>query len=193
MRLWTWQNQTFNITNPTMPVESKKHSKYLNICSRSPDMANKHLKEYEKLWSILKTDQFLWCYTDIGEATNSSSPVEYKGKLLWELDVPEDRILAKICGMAWHWIISSSNTRPGPIFENLFRGLLPSLSWNYHEIPFEPIFNKHWRDMKPQQLWNCLFFDCGVQQCYQVLVRHPVDSSWVLKDPQKDTNWWQKH
>jgi hypothetical protein len=94
--------------------------------------------------------------------------------------------------MAWHWIVSDGTTKPANIFENLFRELLPFLSWNYNKIPFEPIFNQPWQDMKCQQLWDCLFAECRVHQCYDVLVRHPVDTSWVVKDPRKDVNWWQK-
>lgn len=195
MRLWTWQNRKFDITDLNMPVESKTHSKYLNVNLRLPGVANQHLKKYEKLWSILKTDQFLWYYTDIEEATNSSSLVEYQGNVLWEIEVPENRIFKRICGVAWHWIISGSsgsNTSLPPIFDNLFKRLLQtSRSWNYMKTPVEPFFNEPWQNMKPQQLWNCLFPDCGVNQCHQVLVRHPVDASWVLKDPRKDINWWQ--
>ena len=188
MRLWTWQNPKFDITDPNTPVESKKYSKYLNCCSRLRGAANHHLKEYEKLWSVLGTDQFHWYYTDKREATNSYSRAEYKGKFLWELDVPEGQIFERICCMTWHWILRNRDACPPKIFENLFW----DLSWNYHDIPIEPIFNQPWRNMTPQQLRDCLFYDCGVKQCYQVIVRHPVDASWVIKNPRKETNRWQK-
>lgn len=196
VRLWTWQNPNFVITDRNMRVESKTHSKCLNVNSRLPGAANQHLKGYEKLWSVLKTDQFLWYYTDREEATNSSSLVKYQGEVLWEIEIPENRVFKRICEMAWHRILygsSAGRLSLSPIFDNFFKRLLPSLSWNYIKTPVGPIFNKPWQDMKPQQLWSCLFPDCSIQQCYQVLVRHPVDASCVLRDPRNDNNWWQKH
>lgn len=190
MRLWTWQNRKFDITDPNTRVETKSYSKDLDA-SYNPDYCNRHLKAYEILWGILKDDQFHWCYTNWEDAINSSSLASYKGKILWELDMPEDMIFKKICGMDWHWIVSDGITLPSNIFENLFRKLLPFLFWNYNKIPFEPFFNQPWRDMKRRQLWDCLFAECGVHQCYDVLVHHPVNASWVVKNPRKNINWWQ--
>jgi hypothetical protein len=179
MQLWTWQKPEFDITDPNTPVESKKYSEYLNCDSR---------KKYEKLWSILGTDQFHWYYADKKEATDSCSLLEYKGKVLWELDVPEDQIFKRMCCMTWHWILNNSNASPPKIFEHFL-----NMYWWPNRTTFEKDCNKHWRDMSSKQLWDCLFYDCGDKQCYQVLVRHPVDVSWVIKNPLKDINWWQKH
>ena len=193
MKLWTWQNPKFDITSPNTPVESKKYSEYLNCDSRGSIEANNHLNKYEILWSILRTDQFHWYYTDKKEATNNCSYAEYGGNVLWELDIPEDKVLKKICYMTWYWILDNRDAPPPKTFECFFK-----VFWQmniYDRTTFSDNFNKYWRDMKSQQLWkgDCLFCDCGVQQCYQVLVRHPIDGSWVIKNPQKDINWWQKH
>jgi hypothetical protein len=186
MRLWTWQNPNFVITDPNMPVESKTYSKCLNV-NRPSGKANKHLKEYEKLWSILGTDQFHWYFTDREEATSNISMTVYKGAFLWEIEVPENLVFKRICGMAWHLILDDSNPWPGTTFENLYIYLLNILSFKYSRNAFAEEFSRPWQDMKKrQQLWDCLFAECGVRQCYDVLVRHPVDASWVVKDPRNE-------
>jgi len=173
MRLWTWQNPKLDITDPNMRVESKTYSTYL--CSRLNSAANQHLKKYEKLWTILETDQFHWCYTDMKEAKGNEK--HYEGKMLWELDVPEDKVI-RICGMAWHWILNSRNTIPPKMIEQF----LDTFFW-----PDRPSFvedsNQYWRNMNSRQLWNSLFHKCEAKGCYDVLVRHPVAVSWVIRNP----------
>lgn len=182
MRLWTWQNQKFDITDPNMRVDSKKYSKY------------QYPNEYKKLWTVLGTDQFHWYYTDKEEATNSCSLVGYKGNALWELAVPEERFLASVCGMAWHWILKNSDAQPPRRFEYLLDAFwLPTI---YDRKTFLNDFNKPWQDMKSQQLWDCLITtNCKSLQCQcdQVLIHHPVDASWVIENPLKNKNWWQKY
>jgi hypothetical protein len=170
MKLWTWQNPKFDITDPSTPVESRKYSEYLD-----------HLTKYEKLWSILGTDQFHWYYTDEEEATNNCSLLEYKGKILWEVDVPEDKIFKKMCCMTWHWILNNMEASPPKIFEHSL-----NIFWWTNRNAFYKDCNKYWRDMDSPQLWNCLFYDCGFKQCYQVLVRHPLAKSWVTKNMLKN-------
>jgi hypothetical protein len=184
MKLWTWQNPGFNITNPNTLVNSKRYSEYFN--SEYNTIANNnYLKAYEVLWSILKTNQFHWYYTDKKEATSNCSIMEYNGKLLWEIDIPNNKIFKKMCCMAWHWILNNTNASPPKIFENFI-----NLYWWPNRTTFNKDCNKYWRDIGSKKLWDCLFHDCGIKQCYQVLVQHPINEIWVIKNPLKDRNWW---
>jgi hypothetical protein len=185
VRLWTWQNRKFDITDPKTRVETKSNSKYLDA-SCNPGYNVRHLKAYERLWGLLEDDQFHWYHIDWEDAINGSNDEEKKGNVLWELDIPKNRVFRKICNMAWHYIVSDGNTCPAIIL------------WNHLSVQVAQSFtkdlNQYWKNMKPQQLWDRLFVEFWGQPCYQVLVRHPVDTSWLTKDkdPRKDIDWWHK-
>ena len=183
MRLWTWQNPKLDITDPIMYVESRKYSDHLK--SSRNIYAIKHLEKYKKLWSILRTDQFHWYCTNFEEATKKSSLKKYKSKILWELDVPEDEIFKKICSMAWHWLLKQIDAVPPKLFEYLLDDIfwLPTI---YDYTTFSNDFNRYWRDISEKQLWDILFYECEAKGCYDVLVCHPVDESWVIKNPRND-------
>jgi hypothetical protein len=182
MRLWTWQNPKLDITDPNMHVDSKKYSDFL--CPQLNSGANQHLQKYEELWAILKTDQFHWYYTDIEQAKGNEE--HCKGKVLWELDVPGNKA-KKICSMAWHWILNSTNTNPPKIIgQLLFTFLWPDRATLLEDS------NQYWRSMSAKELWDSLLCKCQAKGCCDALVRHPVAVSWVIKNPRKDINWWQE-
>ena len=180
VRLWTWQKRGFDITDPNIRIEPK-YSKYLDA-SYNPDYCERHQKAYKQLYEYLGTNQFLWCHTNFEDAINGYYHEENKDNILWKINLPEDHVFKKICDMAWHWIVSDGVTLPSKIFANyLSIKDLSSLAKNLDE---------YWQNMTPKQLWDRLFIEYWGQPCYQVLILHPINKSWIIENPLKDTNWW---
>jgi hypothetical protein len=189
MKLWTWQNRKLRITDAGMKLDSRTHSTYYN------DRAFPNAKEaYEELWEQLGTCQILWCYTEQRYAIKGADH-EYRGKVLWELDVPEAGFLTRVCGYAWHWLFAGKGCPGVPEFEHLrplIEDLYALVGERYSLDRFFEDFNAFWRKLPRKSLWQVLFVDCGIQGCCDILVRHPVEKTWVTKDPNKVGAWWKE-
>ncbi|HIJ70025.1 MAG TPA: hypothetical protein HPP87_01525 [Planctomycetes bacterium] len=167
MRLWTWQKKDFSLTEGK--VESLEHSDYLNHpCI--PECEKALFREaYKKLRERLGTGQFLWCFANEEEAKNNPSKLEYEGKVLWEIEVPDNSIFRIVCNTAWNIIIGT-----GPSSEK------------YRLVEN---FDDWWRAITFDETWNMLFVDKGklkhsllremIKGCTQVIIRHPVEKEWV--------------
>ena len=176
MKLWTWQKSTFDITDPSVPVDSQKHSIY------------EHKDKYQKLYEIFGTAQILWFYSSHDDATSNASSLEYKGKALWEIEVPETHYgnIYGFCGFAWHWIISDASACPPDQFESLYDKLWSAmLKQNiiYQRDDFSKNFNLPWKSKNKEDLWGVLSVDLSVCKdgCPTVILKHPINKNWVNK------------
>ncbi|MDD5326460.1 MAG: hypothetical protein PHY02_01445 [Phycisphaerae bacterium] len=143
------------------------------------------IKPYKEIWKRLGKKEnekikILWCYTDEKYAKEQKSSFDYKNKVLWKLDVPEENI-RYICSIAWNWILfgRSGCTYPSR-FEHFYRALYnasnnPSLKYEFYEA-----FDSGWQMVKEKgTLWDTLFFPNGlVEECTTAIVIHPVEQTW---------------
>jgi len=155
MKLWTWQGKDFSLTKGTL--DSRKYSAFYK----------QYPEAFEELWRELRTYQIIWCYPTKEQATFENLKKGYKGKVLWELDVPEKHILkhGNICSVAWNWILDPCRCIP-PFKSD--RGTLED-------------FHCFWENKTKKELWKLLFLDGIVRDCSQLLIRYPVESFWIDK------------
>jgi len=93
MRLWTYQWPDFRLTDCNLKVDFNK-SRYAKTFPKYKDAC-------KRLSDLLGTDQIIWCYTRQNEYIYlpGEAPME------WELEIPEDQILAYICSYTWNKIL----------------------------------------------------------------------------------------
>ncbi len=193
MKLWTWQSKDFSIIDPSKKVDSLKYSPYL--AEQIPESERQRFfKVYKKLWDLIGTCQFHWYSTNKKDVGN---PECHKGKLLWEVDLPQDRIFKVVCSSAWFRLIGRNDYVPEYIRDFWFR----KEPWNYDRL--EKKFKAFWEKKTEDQLWGLLLLDSSslrntssffleiIKQCTQILIRHPVREEWVTKNPFKLDNWWE--
>lgn len=183
MRLWTWQNPKLSLFDPNVKVNSLKYSSYLNDPCITESERQRFKEVYRKVWKLLGTDQILWCFTTEEDAKGQASILAFqkRGKVLWELDVPKDLIKAHYCSVAWHWILYGT---PCTLPEKFRRLPYPE------KKQFNQSFNDYWKGKTEEQVWDVLFLDRVTEGCSDVLIRHPIEESWVIKDPNKIGKWW---
>jgi hypothetical protein len=59
------------------------------------------------------------------------------------------------------------------------------------EEKFKHDLNDFWKRKSENELWDRLFLEKYVHGCTDVLLRHPLDSSCVVKNPIEKENWWK--
>lgn len=176
MRLWTWQKEGFDIRDENTPVKSFKYTEYINTNQLDPQLFK---RQYAKLIKIIETSQFHWYYTDEIEAKTFQSP----GTVLWEVNVPVEKILRKVCKIAWSNLLNRP-TCPDRLFDD----------WKRIDIiqfeKFKQDFYDFWNRKSEEELWEMLFLETCVDGCTTILLNHPLDDSWIVKDPNKEVKWW---
>ena len=184
MRLWTWQRQGFSLTDEGSKVDSLKYSVYLN--GSAEEYADIFKKTYKKLWGKLGTDQFHWYCADEDEAKDFAD--SENNVVLWEVEIPDEAIFRRVCSIAWNHLLG--------------RQLVPKRLKDYwqSEAPASQLseiiaertseFAEFWKGKSEDQLWGMLFLNTCVEGCTQVLVQHPLDESWVVKNPEEEGRWW---
>lgn len=182
IRLWTWQNPDFKPTDVNVPYDPRKHSRYYN----DPTLP-KAKEAYEEIWKRLGSCQVIWFYTRKENAVSFANR-EYAGNVLWRLDVPEEYIRKKgkkICSVAWHWLLSEGNCFPPEVFDKYY-SQVKKLSGEYHlhysRNQFVKDVNSYWRETPWCQLWDVLFTDCVAEECWQIILQHPVDGTWIKEE-----------
>jgi len=173
MRLWTLQSKDFDIESA--PVDHIK-SAYYNDVINLPYVQG----AYHRLSEDLKTDRFLWCFPL--ETFHRESE-----KVIYELEVPEEEILAYICECVWHKIISNCRE-----FDNRDCQLhWPKHSRGHVEEQNKKCFSNESED----QLWSRLFWPqpitipcpAGItmqpqqkDEMCSVLIKSPIDEGWII-------------
>lgn len=172
MKLFTWQNPEFDITDSSIKVESREYSQY------------DYLDAYQKLWDKYGTDQILWCYSSFSDAT-SCGALAYKGMALWELEVPEHSFLDVTCPYAWNWVISDSDCTPPKHFEKYYsviKSLLTKSGLSHHHDDFSRDYNQYWKTLMQEDLFGVLSVDLNKckRECPIIILAHPVKKDCVL-------------
>src|SRR5438132_4033663 len=101
MMLWTWQGFDFNpLTDRVDRSKSDHLSRPFGYLLR----AYEELEERLAL-SAERKHQYVWCYT-----TDSWRQHPERGRGLWPLDVPQEKILAYVDGPSWECLIGNRPT-----------------------------------------------------------------------------------
>lgn len=182
IRLWTWQKKTeFDLANGEQKVESLDNS----VFADSPNI----MRAYNKLFKKLGTDQFHWYFTQEYEAKNNPSHIQWykQGCMLWEVKVPIERIFKKVCGIAWTYLLN----RPAPPGQ-LYHDWKKLSGYDPEKIEqWEQNFKDFWEKKSEQELWDNLFMETFVDGCTDVLLLHPLEKSWITRNPIEEGKWWE--
>ncbi len=59
------------------------------------------------------------------------------------------------------------------------------------EKKYKQNFHDFWKDKSEEELWDALFLEKCVDGCTDILLCHPMDDSWVVRNPIKEGKWWE--
>jgi hypothetical protein len=164
MKLWSWHTTDFSLTSGHV---DHCRSKYYRKVPEIPSA-------YVQLFRLVGTCQIIWCYG----GRNGYQQLEGDTRVVWELDVPDDRVLAIIDNWVWERIIDS-NVCPPDLREQ----------WEYeavqgnHDLDAYVEAKKHEYLSKPapQGSWWTALFIQAINDDATVLLKHPIPDSWVLR------------
>jgi len=188
MHLWTWQKKGFDLTDKNRRVESLKNSFFLKS-AEDPE----HFKQvYTKLYETLETSQFHWYFTEESEAKSQTSHLQWFDRdcMVWEVKVPVGEVVFKtVCSIAWNRLLNKSVipirlTCDWKRLSKSYKSLVEKWEQNFHDF---------WKGKSEEELWDALFLEKCVDGCTDILLRHPLDDSWVVKNPIKEEKWWEMY
>lgn len=130
---------------------------------------------YARLATRVGTDQIVWCY---------ARPDEYRKlpgdtRVEWELDVPDEKILAIIDSWVWERIIGSK------AYPRALRD-----KWAMEAVQGDHHYEAHIRAREEEYLsqpppegdwWKALFIQDISTGVPTVLVEHPIAKSWAIR------------
>jgi len=106
---------------------------------------------------------------------------------LWEIDIPVANVFKRICDIAWSRLLDR-NTYPSKLYDYW------RLKANYDHSLIEKCkqgFEDFWESKSEDELWVLLFLEGTVEGCTQVLLRHPLENAWIVRNPIKECEWWE--
>lgn len=172
MKLWTWHTPDFFLLKGRV---DHNRSEYYQTVEGVPDA-------YSKLFELIGTSQFVWCYT----VPDQRIVLPCHTQVERILDVPRESILRFVDGIVWNRILG-------------IRCELPSEIWHtwrdeaLHRFPEDRAARKRFRDEQEEVFWaqqppgeswwDTLFTPNGPGENVSALVRHPVPKAWVVVDP----------
>jgi len=178
MHLWTFQGKGWDITDSKKKNDPYKGIFYQNV----PD----YILSLEKLCDKIQVEKFqlVWCITNCKEV----QPEDWPQHKLWELDVPDSEILKTnhhkrdwiLKVSFWNIIIRGSSKYLEDKWKNEALEEMGSPS-RYQEI-YESKQNKFYENHPTNKLWEALFLDRITKEDSNVILRFPVDQSWVVSD-----------
>jgi len=185
MRLWTWQKKGFHLADKSRRVESLSNSLFLKVVE-DPE---RFRQVYTKLHETLETSQFHWYFTEESEARSQCSHLQWFDRdcVLWEVNVPGE-VFKTVCSTAWNCLLRGSVLRPERLRDDWTRLSKYDKSL---EKKWEQDFYDFWKGKSEEELWDALFLEKCVDGCTDILLRHPLDDSWVVRDPIKEGKWWE--
>jgi hypothetical protein len=189
MRLWTWQKEEFDISDKYTPVKIFKYSDYIHK-ARSEEESQLFKRQYAELIKRLKTSQFHWYFADENDAKRESSHLQWfnQGCVLWEVEVPVGEVLKMVCSIAWNCLLELPILPPKRLFDDWPR--LPEYNEG-QEKNWQKDFHNFWKNKSRNELWDLLFLNTYVDGCTDILLDHPLESNWIVKNPIKDGKWWE--
>lgn len=99
MGLWTYHPSDFKVDDPNLKIDPSK-GQYSN--EGDPKFVDRYREILlPKLQQLVRTKQFLWCYTVPGQGIRASEDIDV---VEWELDVPATQVLRRYDEKVWHEI-----------------------------------------------------------------------------------------
>jgi hypothetical protein len=186
MLLWTWQNTAFNLADRTLRVDSLKNSVYTTHRSLDTERKGRHERAYKMVFERLGTDQLIWCFHRYEDAVDSASISEFEtlGCVLWEVDVPPERIKWH-CHGAWTCLRAGKPDLPERM-HRIYREL--SLLEPDYARNFEDNFITYWEEKTDAELLDLVFLRHPEDGCSGPIVFHPIDT--IVKNPLLLGKWW---
>jgi len=182
MSLWSWHKPDFCLTKGR--VDHKRSHYYMNhrgVPKSYKELSKKFIKQFKL--EPERADQWVWCYT-VPDAEKDTTKVE------WQLEVPEVRVLAKVCSAVWHCIVSCNGEERGAVgtppkeFLDLWKRKASRSRLKWEDLNRK--FYNFWYSKTNEELWDALFLDKVYGECTTVLLRHPVEDKWVKTAKSKD-------
>ncbi|MGE5608192.1 MAG: hypothetical protein ACM359_02965 [Bacillota bacterium] len=167
--LWSFhEDGDFSLTRGRVEVD---RSRYYHS---SPDIAD----AYQRLRTLLGTDQLVWCYT----RREDFKPTSIR-KYEWAIKVPRSGVLRFIDGFIWARIIRAGEFIPPRSLDSQWKR--EALA----QFPHDPSARhalvrrkkeEYWNEPEPEEGWWSRLFVEGPGEHIDALLRHPIDPAWVV-------------
>lgn len=180
--LYTCQGTSFDICENK---SERKESRYYN------DLNLKIQPAYHELDKLLGLDfekePYLWCYTDCEPATSWSNNIyNYDVRKLWELHVPNDRIITIIDMVIWEMIIGNDDVLKDPKMEYIWKkeAKVDKKLDGKNIGRFLDDKKKSYSILSSEELWEKLCVKNEIKKGYRyhALIPSPIDRGWVVCD-----------
>ena len=56
---------------------------------------------------------------------------------------------------------------------------------------WEQKFRNFWESKTEEELWDLLFLEGTVEGCTSVLLCHPLENNWIVRNPIQEGKWWE--
>ena len=184
--LWSWHTPDFSLTEGTVEHQRSRYYKTPGVSKSYKELSKQLIKRFKL--EPEQADQFVWCYTE----PNAESPAPDTIKVEWQLEVPEDRVLAKVCSAVWHCIVWCNGGERGLVgtppkkYQPLWAGIAQRSGCGLKWDDFNKGFYDFWYNKTDEELWDALFLDRIHGECTHILLQHPLEGKWVKPTDPKD-------
>lgn len=167
IRLWTWQTPNISLTKGVL--------NYLDSAFYRDESIPNIKDAYKRVFSKLGTSQFHWCFTQPDEAQKP-----WRGRVKWEIEVPEKDILAIVRGSVWNKIIGIERFTPPTKLRLKWMREADRRTRDGRESRalYEQLQRSYWASEPPELLWEKLWVD-EIGEDTWALVKHPIDQSYI--------------
>lgn len=159
MRLYTHHDPDFNIIDANIDLNK---SLYYGDTECSD-----FKKAYDWLFSIIKTNQVVWCYPSIDDFDWVHG---YEEKL-WTLEVPEEYVIGSIDECVWHHVINDCHYIPDEVLDNV------------PQDETDAVIEAWEASNEKEKTWKDYIFDKSFES--QIIIKSPVKKEWVV-----ETSWF---
>ena len=165
MLLWSYQFPGFSLTEGQVDLTKSQY-------------ANDYPDAYRKLYGFLRPNTLVWC-----KATNDGrSDWLREGRQEWQLNVPNSEFLKVVDCMVWNGILGNESAKaPKALDDNLRTEAFEQFPT---DIPQRDRYydNKIYAMLHPAgDPWNSLFISDPNDPKADILLKHPIDPSWVRR------------
>ena len=158
MRLYTYHSLEYD---PTTPLDlSKCTAAQIDAGFKDKLFTN----AYAWLHRELKTTELTWCYADLSAHHMPLGHTETR----YTLEVPEDKILAKLSSTGW-WFVHS-NTLPYP--EHFYN--LEEPAFSEATVAWEQVNSK-------DDTWRKHVFGVDPDNAYEIIIPNPIPPEWIVE------------
>lgn len=165
MRMWTWQGRTFNITEDEVNLQYSDFYNNNNLPGIKP--------AYDNLLKILIKPP-IWCYVEKNEVPKKQNKCK-----LWELEVPEDKVIFFVSGCVWNKIIGQKRFAPPKWLQHEWwkEGIQKSPDKLREFIKKKQ--QDYWKPEPQDLLWERIFSKRFTREYSWALLPCPIEKTWV--------------